>query len=428
MALTARAPGVTTVAPSACKERDVQIRHLTDDDLLPAATTFVASLGGKPPVDVERFRQYWDVPASLGAFDTDGMLLGVAATFASRFTAVGGAPLSCYTVPSVGVRPDRQGMGIGRALLEQQVVDAVAAGAAVMALNASESGIYGRYGYGPTSAWQTIELGLRGLQFRAGAPRAMPGSITELAIEEAAQQLPALHARCFGRWGGELERPAGVWWAQLRPRPGTSLPTTYAGLRDGSGALVAAVAFTVEQAFDDIAFANVLEVVDLFGIDDRSEAVLARWLCERALAGTVKAERWNPRSVLGMLLADGRMLRTTMAADAVWLRVLDVPAVMAARPTMGVGTVCVRVTDAMVASNDRTWAIEGIDGQLRCTPSEAGPDVTVPIEQLAPLLWGFRRASALASAALIEVHDQAALATLDRLLATDSPSWCSVGF
>ncbi|MFT6942285.1 MAG: hypothetical protein ACJA2F_000467, partial [Nitriliruptoraceae bacterium] len=50
MALTARAPGVTTVAPSACKERDVQIRHLTDDDLLPAATTFVASLGGKPPV------------------------------------------------------------------------------------------------------------------------------------------------------------------------------------------------------------------------------------------------------------------------------------------------------------------------------------------------------------------------------------------
>jgi predicted acetyltransferase len=427
MARSARAPGVTTVVPPACKERDVEIRHLTDDDLLPAATAFVASLGGKPPVDDERFRQYWDVPASLGAFDGDGMLLGVAATFASRFTAVGGAPLSCYTVPSVGVRPDRQGMGVGRELLERQVVDAVAAGAAVMALNASESGIYGRYGYGPTSAWQTIELGLRGLQFRESAPRAMPGSITELTIGEVAQQLPALHARCFGRWGGELERPAGMWFAHLRPRLGKSLPT-YAGLRDASGALVAAVAFTVEQAFDDIAFANVLEVVDLFGIDDRSEALLARWLCERALAGTVKAERWNPRSVLGLLLADGRMLRTTMAADAVWVRVLDVPAVVAARPTTGVGTVCVRVADAMVASNDRTWVIEGIDGQLRCTPSDVDPDLTLGIEQLAPLLWGFRRASALASAALIEVHDQAALATLDRLLATDSPSWCSVGF
>ena len=155
----------------------MELRHLTADDVTEAATVFHASLGSGPPKDPDRYQEYWDVTSSRGAFDDDGRVLGVAARFASRLTAVGGAALSCSAVPSVGVRPDAHRRGIGRALLERQVREAVDHGDALLALNASEVQIYGRFGYGPTSSWWSVEADPRTLSWRDDAPRAAPGAI-----------------------------------------------------------------------------------------------------------------------------------------------------------------------------------------------------------------------------------------------------------
>lgn len=407
----------------------MELRHLTDDDVAEAATVFVTSLGSGPPKEPDRYLRYWDVPSSLGAFDDDGRVLGVAARFPSRLTAVGGAALPCSAVPSVGVRPDAHGRGVGRALLERQVREAVDLGDAVLALNASEVQIYGRFGYGPTSSWWSVEADPRTLAWRDDAPRAAQGAIEEIDAETAHGLLPDLHDRCFGRWGGELARHDGWWYAVLRPRPDKP-PSTIAVLRGADGTVRAAAMYDVKQAFDAIGFANELELRNLVGLDPADEALLLRWLLERRLLGKFTAERCNPRTPVKWMLDDGRRLRTTSAEDAVWVRVVDVPAAVTARTTIAArGDVAIAVVDRLVPGAAGTWrvAADG-DGGLTCEPTDATAHVTLDVQHLAPVLWGYTAPSRLAAAGRLEVHDADGLATLDRLFAVTEPSWCSTGF
>lgn len=404
----------------------MEVRHLTDDDVAAAATAFVTSLGAPPPKEPERFLRYWDVPTSLGAWDGD-RLVGVAARFATRLTAVGGEALACTAVPSVGVRPDAHRRGVGRALLERQVREAVEHGDAVMALNASEVQIYGRFGYGPTSTWWSVEADPRTLRWRDDAPAAPPGAVEEIDAATAHELLPPLHERCMGRWSGELGRHDGWWYAVLRPRKDET-PSTWAVLREG-GEVVAAAAFSVEQAFDDLGFANKLQLRNLFGLDPRHDATLLRWLLERRLVGRFTAERLDPRSPVKWMLDDGRRLRTTSAEDAVWVRVLDVPTVVGARTTLSTAdAVTVEVVDPLLPSNTGTWRIAADAGRLTCEPTDRAPAVSLDVQHLAPLLWGFTEPRRLAAAGRLEVHDGTGLAALQRLLAVDEPAWCSTGF
>ncbi len=405
----------------------MELRHLTDDDVPDAAHVFVTSLGVKPPKEPERFARYWDLDSSLGAWDDRGRLLGVAARFPSRFTAVGGADAPCTAVPSVGVRPDAHRRGVGRALLERQVAEAVDHGDAVMALNASEVQIYGRFGYGPTSTWWSVQSDPRTLAWRDGAPRAAPGAVEEVDAETAHGLLPELHARCFGRWAGELARHDGYWHSYFRPRADSD-PPIFAVHRDTDGQVDAAIRFTVAHHFDDTGFANKVELHDAFGLTPAVEAGLLRWLLERRLSGSFTAERCNPRSPLKWMLDDSRRLRTTSAEDAVWVRVLDVPGVVALRDTLGQGAVTVAVRDRLVAANDRTWRIGATDGRLSCEPADTEPDITLGVDLLAPLLWGYVEPARLAAGGRIEVARPAAVAELQRLVTTHEPSWCSTGF
>lgn len=405
----------------------MELRHLTDEDVADAAGVFATSLGSRPPKQPERYLRYWDVPTSLGAWDDRGRLLGVAATFPSRFTAVGGAALPCTAVPSVGVRTDAHGRGIGRALLVRQVAEAVARGDAVMALNSSEVAIYGRFGYGPTSTWWSVEADPRNLAWRDDAPRAAPGSIEELDAEAAHRLLPSLHEQAFGRWAGELARHDGYWAAYFTPR-GDQDPPLFAVHRDAEGEVDAAVRFTITQHFDEIGFANKVELADAFGLHQGAEALLVRWLLDRRLSGRFIAERLDPRSAVPWMLDDPRRLRTTGTGDAVWVRILDVPRVVAARSGGGAGAVTVAVRDPLVVANDRTWRIAAAAGHLTCEPTEEDPDVTLGVDLLAPLLWGFVDAGPLAAAGRVEVARPQAVAVLQQLLATTEPSWCSTGF
>lgn len=404
------------------------LRHLTEDDLVAAATVFATSLGVEAPKEPERFANYWDLQRSLGAFDDRGRLLGVAATFTAEFTVEGGAAMPCAAVPSVGVRTDSHRRGVGRALLERQIREADEHGAAMLALNASEVAIYGRYGYGPTSRWWGLETATRTLDWRHDAPRAVPGSIEELDDADAvAAIVPALHRRVFGSWGGELSRPDSWWWGVVHPREGKPMPS-FAVHRDTDGQVDASIAFTVENHFDDTGFANRVEVVDSIATDPGTELLLWRWLLDRRLLGTVKADRANPRLPLFWALEDPRRIVTKYDSDAAWARILDVPRVIGARTTTGAGHVAVRVVDDLVPGNDRVWSITGADGRLEVAPSDEDPALTVSIELLASLVWGFVGSTRLAQAGRIDRGDTSAHRVLDDLLATSEPSWCSTGF
>ena len=215
----------------------------------------------------------------------------------------------------------------------------------------------------------------------------------------------------------------------LQPAPGKQ-PATIAVLRGEDGTVRAAAMYDVKQKFDDLGFANAVELRNLVGLEPLDEVLLLRWLLERRLVGRLTAERCNPRTPVKWMLQDGRRFRTTSAEDAVWVRIVDVPVAVSARTTIAAGgEVAVAVEDRLVDDAARTWlvAADG-DGGLTCEPTDRAPALTLDVQLLAPVLWGYAAPSRLAAAGRLTVHDPDGLATLDRLLAVSEPSWCSTGF
>lgn len=402
----------------------MRIETLTDAHYDDALQVFVESLGARFHDETAgSMRRYWHDERTFVAVEDD-VVLGVAAGFASRLSLAGGRLVDLAVVPSVGVRADAQRRGVGRALLEHQVREAAAAGAAAMALNASESAIYRRYGYGPTSAWWSIDVDPRTIAWRPGTPE--PLDVTEHDLADGVPLARDLHDRAMGRWPGEVGRPES-WWAAVRPRPSDKGRRRVAVHRGEDGEVDAHAIFWVQQGEDDHGLANTVEALDLVALDATAELRMWRWLLSLRLVGTVRRQRADPGSALPDALLEPRRVRTSALADAVWVRVLDVPAVLG-RATLATGRVVLEVTDPLVGAVAGRWALRGDGDTIAVTTTDETPSLVVPTEQLAPLAFGFTTAARLAAAGRIDVSDPGGPAALDRLLAWPRASWCTTGF
>lgn len=225
-----------------------------------------------------------------------------------------------------------------------------------------------------------------------------------------------------------MERHAGWWASRLVRRPWHKSRLHVALHRDEDGTLDAAAVHTLEDGFDDAGFANKLRVHDIFGVDERAQARLLRWLSGRRLLGEVRVERLDPASPLPWMLTDQRQVRTSELGDAVWTRVLDPAAVLGARSTTGTGRVVLELVDPLVDDAAGVWELTGDGASLHCVRSDEAPQVTFGIDRLATLAWSWSSASQLAAAGQVDVRDHAALPVLDRLLAWHRPAWCSTSF
>ena len=97
----------------------------------------------------EQERLIFEFDRSLAAFDGDA-IVGTAAAYSFQLTVPGGIA-GAAGVTFVSVRPSHRRRGILSAMMRHQLADIVGRGEAIAALFASESGIYGRYGYGCAS-------------------------------------------------------------------------------------------------------------------------------------------------------------------------------------------------------------------------------------------------------------------------------------
>ena len=136
----------------------MEIRTVADDEIGAFRATMIATFAGDPDEDADaeaRFRALIEPDRRWAAFD-GGALVATAATFAFTLTVPGGAlPMAGLTM--VTVRPTHRRRGILRGLISAHLDDARRRGEPIGGLWASESGIYGRFGYG--MAAEGIDLG-----------------------------------------------------------------------------------------------------------------------------------------------------------------------------------------------------------------------------------------------------------------------------
>lgn len=347
-----------------------------------------------------------------------GRIVGVGAAMSHDCSVPGGPALPLCAVGLVSVLPTHRRRGVARSLVERLHRAAVERGEPLAGLMASESGIYGRFGYGVATHWAVREIATAHARLRE--PPAVAGRVRFVeppeAVDLALRCLDALRAAVPGipgrvdtRVRGHLTRDPDHW-------------------RSGAGArmLVAyedrgLVAYRIKQAWTAGGPDHTLLVEDLVAVDDEALAGLWAYCLGVDLVGSVRAQCRPLDEPLVHLLADPRRLRDTVT-DALWLRVLDVPAALEGRRYDADGGWTLEIDDDGPAAGRH--ALEVRDGAAAVTPAGGAPDVTLPADTLAAAYLGGARLTGYARAGRAVEHTPGALRGLDRALAWDPLPWC----
>lgn len=161
------------------------------------------------PTQNERFKAGTEFDRTLAAFDGD-TIAGV--TGICTFTmAVPGGTLPVAGVTAVSVLPSHRRRGILSSLMKRQLNDIHERGESVAALYASESGIYGRFGYGMAAGELRIRIEKPGGGFNRDTPQDPALRIRVVKPAGVRAELERFHASIVDRRPGRYARNAAFW-------------------------------------------------------------------------------------------------------------------------------------------------------------------------------------------------------------------------
>ncbi len=377
---------------------------------------------------IERERSMLDLDLTLAAFD-QGRLVATSGAHPFQIAIPGPARIPAAGIAWVVVLSTHRRQGLLRALITRQLADARARGVPVSVLYSSQSTIYGRFGYGAA----TYEAHYRIEQAHAAFARPVEPacSLTLVDAEEAGRLLPEIYAKVTDHVVGALDR-ADRWWRRFLDT-GESWPDGtgarhYLIARDAAGTPVGYATYRVKRDWHDGISAGTLNVGDCFALTSRATASLWHYLTSQDLVGAISTASRPVEEPLRFLLADTRRLRTTQLTDALWLRILDVPATLEARRYQGSGRLVLEVADTVLPELAGRYLLEASPEGARCTATTAAPDLRLDIADLGAVYLGGTRPSLLAEAGRVAEERPGALRLADRLFAAEMAPFCTVQF
>lgn len=306
--------------------------------------------------------------------------------------------------------------------------------AAISGLQASEPGIYGRFGYGNASADVKLELG-RGTTFSAPtdldtAAGEVRTHIVTLPTPEGMAALHEAHLACAATTVGSVTRPtskAEVWWRDFPKTRGSKEPRRLM-LAGRDGRTTGYAVFRRESKWEEGSPQGEVSVAELGAVDLPSRLALARRLVDLDL--TSKVTFWA-RSMDDPLLwwAGGPRAASPRVYDSLWVRIVDLPRALTDRGYAAACDLVLEVTDDLCPWNARRWrlTVDG-DGRATCEPTEDEADLVVPVVALGAAYLGGRSMASLAPVHGVVERTPGALRSLSRAMRGDVDPVGSVGF
>jgi predicted acetyltransferase len=267
------------------------------------------------------------------AFDGSSMV-GTSGAFSLDFTVPGGAlPTGGTTL--VSVRSTHRRRGLLRAMMRAHIEDVREREEPLAALWAAESGIYGRFGYGPATILCRLEVERAHSAF--SRPVSETGQFRLITPEDAEKLFPRVYDQVFRLRPGHFARSA-VWWERRTSDPEWeregATKFRYA-LYEEAGQPRGYLQYRIRNAWHDSGVPNsTLLIAELQGIDRTARAALWRYALDVDLVSTIQAWNQPVDEILPWLLEDPRRLRQSQR-DALWLRVVDVPRALEGRAYAG---------------------------------------------------------------------------------------------
>ena len=407
----------------------ITYRVLTEDDwdewVAGNARGFLSDIEVAAEMNAQA-RPLLDFERSLGVFDGDEM---VGKAHAVSFSmSVPGGHLPTAGVTAVTVLPTHRRRGVLTELMRRQLNDIRDRGEPLAALWASESLIYGRFGYGLAAQSDRVSIDRRHTEFARQVPDA-PGGVRFVDSDAALERWPPLYDGLRETRPGMMARVPGHWAAFIipraeRPRDGFSKRqyVEYTG-PDGLGGYAI---YAVRGDWPEGVPRGAVRVHELVAMNPAAEAALWRYLFGIDLVETIEAHNRPTDDPLLWMLNDPRQLRR-LPKDTLWLRIVDVPRALEGRSYLADGRLILDVRDPFGpwASGRVELVVEG--GRAGCRPTEASPDVTLGAADLAAVYLGGVSPSALARAGRIEGSPEA-LRRADALFAWHTAPWCADEF
>jgi predicted acetyltransferase len=371
------------------------------------------------PEDAERFAQWIEVER-MHVAPEGGRVVGGAGAFTFRLSVPGGGSVPAAGVTVVGVLPTHRRRGVLTAMMRAQLDDCRARGDAVACLWASEATIYGRFGYGVASRAGSMKIARDRAAF--AQPFEARGRVRLIELEEAVRAFPPLYERMLAQRPGLVTRTT-AWWEtrRLAPSPwGPRTPKNLALLElDGEAAGYAI--YTVKQEWARGGYSTgSLNVVEAVAPTPEGTRELWRWLLDFDWTSQIKADLLPADHPLFLLLAEPRRMDFQLG-DGIWVRLLDIPAAMAARSFAGDGEVVVELADAFRPENAGRWRL----GRGGAEPTDAAAELALDVSDLgSTYLGGFSFADLVRASRARELEEGAA-ERADALFHTTVQPWCA---
>ncbi|GAA4534771.1 GNAT family N-acetyltransferase [Amycolatopsis samaneae] len=404
---------------------DFDVRPVADDERRETLAVLLQSLHGKPLTDEEwaEIDSAWKTEGSFAAFDGDTPI-GLAHSFGTELVVPGGGTIEVAAVDGIGVRADWTRRGVHTAMQHAQLAYFAERGKILSCLHASETTIYGRFGYGVGTRIRTLRIERPAARLREGVPVA-EGHVRFLSPEEAVKQGPELYRRVGLHRPGMLARP-GNWWPTMFNRDAGPQGRYRLAVHNGHDGPDGYVLYeTVERAtLEDPEKGALLRVRDFHAATPEVENALWRFLLSVDLVSAIHVRTRPVDDALPLLLNDSRHAGTLAVEDDLWVRLIDVEAALAARTYGAAAPVVIEVTDDQLPGN--TGRYEVGPGGVRRSDETAG--LRLGVDVLGMLYLGEWRPADLARSGRIEVLDADSLARADVLFPTAVHPWCGTPF
>jgi predicted acetyltransferase len=334
-----------------------------------------------------------------GAFGASQVPVATTAWFDKTLnTGRGWLPLRMIT--DVTTNPAHRRRGLVRSLMEDCLADAAQQGVPLAALTVSEATIYGRWGFGVATFGEHVEVDT-GPRFGLRPGIEPVGRVEMVDPRESWDLIKGLLDRHHREHPGSVGTPGfyediftgRYHWMERGPDDKLRAAVH---LSEEDAEVDGIVLFRIDRE-DGKRFAKVL---CLLGFDPHAYLGLWQFLGGIDLVEKVTWHAADPADPVRWALTDLNSLKTTALEEFLWVRVLDVPVALAARPWSADGDVVLEVADAQGHAAGR-YRVLAKDGVADVTRTDERGEVAVDTETLGSLYLGGVPAAGLRDAGRI---------------------------
>ncbi len=307
----------------------LEIRAIGPDEVDDLIRADARAFGNPPhPKEASRTWAEAELDRTRVAFE-DGAIVGASRAYSFEMTLPGGACVPSSAVSWVGVLPTHRRRGILTKMIGALHDDARSRNEPAAILTASESAIYGRFGYG-IATWR-VGLSIDRVHARFASPLDDRGRVRLIERDAAEKILPSLYDEIRKLRPGMVSRPS-YWWPEVFWEDGTPEKALFVAVHeDASGTADGFVAYEVKEGWSAGHSERRVFAYDIQAVSGETRSALWQYLLGIDLVVGVTATNAAVDEPIRHRLTDPRRVRIDYVNDGLWLLPLDPGALLGAR-------------------------------------------------------------------------------------------------